>query len=122
VSRIVPELIAHGRVVRPVLGVAFFADQLSAAVTRRLGVEGVLVRVVYDGSAAAAAGLQGTTEDRRGRVVPGDVVQEIDGKAVRSVSDLLGRLGGYKPGDSVTLTVWRDGVAKKVPVKLRAPE
>jgi S1-C subfamily serine protease len=50
------------------------------------------------------------------------VVQEIDGKSVKSVSDLLGRLGSYKPGDSVTLTVWRDGSAKKVPVKLRAPQ
>ena len=119
-ARIVPELIAHGRVVRPIMGVGF-DDQLSAAVTRRLGVDGVLVREVYDGSAAAAAGLQGTSVDRRGRVIPGDVVQEIDGKPVKSVSDLLGRLGGYKPGDSVTLTVWRDGAAKKLAVKLRAP-
>ena len=120
VARIVPELIAHGKVVRPVMGVGF-DDQLSAAVTRRLGVEGVLIREVYEGSAAAAAGLQGTSVDRRGRVIAGDVVQEIDGKPVRSVSDLFGRLGGYKPGDAVTLTVWRDGAAKKVPVKLRAP-
>jgi S1-C subfamily serine protease len=122
VARIVPELIAHGRVVRPIMGVGF-DDQLSAAVTRRLGVEGVLIRQVNRGGAADAAGLQGTSLDRRsGRVVPGDVVQEIDGKPVRSVSDLLGRLGGYKPGDSVTLTVWRDGAARKLSVKLRAPE
>ena len=122
VARIVPELIAHGRVVRPIMGVGF-DDQLSAAVTRRLGVDGVLIRQVNRGSAAEVAGLQGTSLDRRsGRVIPGDVVQEIDGKPVRSVSDLLGRLGGYKPGDSVTLTVWRDGAARKLSVKLRAPE
>ena len=60
VSRIVPELIAHGRVVRPIMGVGF-DDQLSAAVTRRLGVEGVLIREVSRGSAAEAAGLQGTS-------------------------------------------------------------
>jgi S1-C subfamily serine protease len=122
VARIVPELIAHGRVVRPIIGVGF-DDQLSAAVTRRLGVEGVLIRQVNRGGAAEAAGLQGTSLDRRsGRVTPGDVVQEIDGKPVRSLSDLLGRLGGYKPGDSVTLTVWRDGATRKLSVKLRAPE
>jgi S1-C subfamily serine protease len=120
VSRIVPELIAHGRVVRPVIGVAF-DDRLSVAVTRRLGVEGVLIREVYEGTGAAAAGLQGTQVDRRGRVIPGDVVQEIDGKPVRSTSDLLGRLGSFKPGDTVTLTVWRDGRARKVPIRLRAP-
>jgi S1-C subfamily serine protease len=121
VSRIVPELIAHGRVVRPVVGVAF-DDRLSVAVTRRLGVEGVLIRDVYEGTGAAAAGLQGTSVDRRGRVIPGDVIQEIDGKSVRSTSDLLGRLGSYKPGDAVTLTVWRDGQARKVQVTLRAPD
>ena len=121
VSRIVPELIAHGRVVRPVIGVAF-DDRLGAAVTRRLGVEGVLIREVYEGTGAAAAGLQGTEVDRRGRVIPGDVVQEIDGKPVKSTSDLLGRLGSYKPGDTITLTAWRDGQARKVQVKLRAPE
>ena len=121
VSRIVPELIAHGRVVRPVIGVAF-DDRLGAAVTRRLGVEGVLIREVYEGTGAAAAGLQGTEVDRRGRVIPGDVIQEIDGKPVRSTSDLLGRLGSYKPGDTVTLTAWRDGKARKLQVKLRAPE
>jgi S1-C subfamily serine protease len=120
VSRIVPELITHGRVVRPVIGVAF-DDRLSVAVTRRLGVEGVLIREVYEGTGAAAAGLQGTQVDRRGRVIPGDVVQEIDGKPVRSTSDLLGRLGSFKPGDTVTLTVWRDGRARKLQVKLRAP-
>jgi S1-C subfamily serine protease len=121
VSRIVPELIAHGRVVRPVIGVAF-DDRLSGVVTRRLGIEGVLIRDVYEGTGAAAAGLQPTQVDRRGRVVPGDVVQEIDGKPVKSTSDLLGRLGSYKPGDTVTLTVWRDGKARRLSVRLRAPE
>jgi S1-C subfamily serine protease len=121
VRRVVPELIAHGRVVRPRLGAAF-DDQLSAVVTRRLGVDGVLVREVYRGSAAAAAGLQGTYQDRAGRVVAGDVIQEVDGKPVRNVSDILGRLGGYKPGDTVTLKIWRDGKNKEVPVKLGAPE
>ena len=55
-------------------------------------------------------------------MIPGDVVQEIDGKPVKSTSDLLGRLGSYKPGDTITLTAWRDGQARKVQVKLRAPE
>ncbi len=73
VARIVPELIAHGRVVRPIMGVGF-DDQLSAAVTRRLGVEGVLIRQVSRGrrrrprgsrglpsTAAAAASSRGTS-------------------------------------------------------------
>jgi S1-C subfamily serine protease len=120
VSRIVPELIAHGRVIRPILGVDL-DERFSAYVTGRLGVEGVLIRGVARGSGAAEAGLGGTTIDRRGTVIPGDVVQEIDGKPVKSTSDLLGRLGSYRPGDTVTLTVWRDGKTRKVRVRLGAP-
>jgi S1-C subfamily serine protease len=121
VSRIVPDLVAHGRVIRPVLGVNL-DDRLSASVTRRLGVDGALVRTVVPGTGAAEAGLEGTRVDRRGTVVPGDVVQDIDDKPVKSVSDLLGRLGGYRPGDVVTLTLWRDGKTRKVRVRLQAPE
>ena len=120
VRRIVPELIAHGRVVRPVLGVDL-DERLSANVTRRLGVEGVLIRAVYRGSGAAAAGLEGTTVNRRGRVVPGHIITKIDGKAVTTVGDLLGRLGNYRPGDTVRLTVWRDGEAGEVEVRLQQP-
>ena len=118
VSRIVPELIAYGRVVRPRLGIGM-DDGLSAYVTRRLGVEGVLVRDVYRSTGAAAAGLRGTQLGEDGRVVPGDVIQEIDGKAVGSVGDLLGRLGSYRPGDTVTLKLWREGETRQVRVRLQ---
>ena len=121
VSRIVPELVAHGRVIRPVLGVDL-DDRLSSYVTRRLGVEGALVRGVARGGGAAAAGLEGTRVDRRGGVIPGDVVQEIDGKPVKSVGDLLGRLGSYRPGETVQLVVWRDGKTRTIRVRLQAPE
>jgi S1-C subfamily serine protease len=121
VARIVPQLIAHGRVIRPVLGVNL-DDRLSAYVTRRLGVEGALVRDVYRGTGAAEAGLRGTTLGRGGQVIPGDIVQDIDGKPVKSVGDLLGRLGSYKPGDTVTLTVWREDKTRSVRVRLQAPE
>jgi S1-C subfamily serine protease len=121
VARIVPQLIAHGRVIRPVIG-AGFNDGLSAAVTRRLGVDGALIAEVYDGTGAAQAGLEPTRVDRRGRVVAGDIIQDIDDKPVKSVGDLLGRLGSYKPGDTVTLTVWRENATRKVRVRLQAPE
>jgi S1-C subfamily serine protease len=120
VSRIVPELIQYGRVVRPLLGVRL-DDRLSAVVTRRLGVEGVLIRDAPPGGGAAAAGLEGTEVTRRGRVVPGHIIRSIDGKEVSNSADLLGRLGSYRPGDTVTLTVWRDGETTEVQVRLQAP-
>jgi len=85
-------------------------------------VEGVLIRGVSRGGGAEAAGLEGTTVDGRGSVIPGDVVQEIDGKPVKSVGDLLGRLGSYRPGDTVTLTAWNDGKTRKVRLRLQAPD
>jgi S1-C subfamily serine protease len=118
VARIVPDLIGYGKVTRPILGVGF-DDRLSAYVTRRLGVEGALIRQVYPGGGASAAGLQGTQLDRRGRVVPGDIIQQIDGKSVGSVGDLIGRLGAYRPGQTVTLSVWREGKTRQVPVRLQ---
>jgi S1-C subfamily serine protease len=117
VKRIVPELIQYGRVVQPVLGVSL-DERLSAAVTRRLGIEGVLIREVPNGTGAAEAGLQGTKLSGRNEIVPGDVIQKIDGKEVATVGDLLGRLGSYRPGDLVTLSVWREGRSRDVRVRL----
>jgi S1-C subfamily serine protease len=121
VNRIVPQLIAHGRVLRPYLGVSL-DDRLSAVVTRRLGVEGVLLRDVEPNSPAASAGLRGTHLGRGSSIVPGDIVQEIEGRKVRTSDDLLGRLGNAKPGDTVTLLILRDGQPLKVIVRLRAAE
>jgi S1-C subfamily serine protease len=104
-------------VTRPVLGV-YLDGQLSTAVTRRLGVQGALIRDVSPGGGAEEAGLRGTRRGRRSGI-PGDIIQGIDGKEVGSVGDLLGRLGSYRPGDTVTLTVWRDGETRRVSVRLQ---
>jgi S1-C subfamily serine protease len=117
VNRVVADLIAYGKVPRPRLGIGL-DDRISALVTRRLGVEGVLLRQVDKGSPAERAGLRGTRLGRGSSIVPGDIIQEIDGKKVRTSDDLLGRLGNYRPGDTVTLTVYRDDTTLKVRVRL----
>jgi S1-C subfamily serine protease len=106
-------------VIRPWLGVEI-DERLSAMVTRRLGVEGVLIRNVTEGSGAEAAGLHGS-QLRGGVVVPGDVIQEIDGKPVRTQNELLSRLSNYKGGDTVSLVVWREGKTRKALVRLQSP-
>ena len=67
------------------------------------------------------AGLR-ETKRGRGTVVPGDVLQEIDGKPVNTSDEFLGRLGNYRPGDTVTLTLWRDGQVRRVKAVLEAAE
>jgi S1-C subfamily serine protease len=119
VNRVVPQLIAHGKVVRPRLGVQIAADQQA----RRLGVtEGALILQVLPGGPAQRAKLHGTGLDEYGDRVPGDVVVAIDGQPVRSGNDLYAALERYRPGDTVTLTYVRGGQREEVKVTLEASE
>jgi S1-C subfamily serine protease len=114
VSRVVPQLIQHGRVVRPQLGVVVASDE----VLRRAGIRGVLVVSVNPGSAAARAGLRGTFRDDAGRLVLGDVIQAVGGREVASVDDLYSALGHHKPGDEVKVRVLRDGKPLELALRL----
>ena len=118
VNRVVPEVIAHGRVIRPRRGIAAAPEW----VLRRAGVEGVLVMSVAQGSAAARAGLRGTTRTEDGALVLGDVVQGLGRRKVASLDDLYGALEEHRPGDTVTLRVLRGERTLDVEVRLDAPE
>ena len=119
VNRVVPQLIATGKYVRPVLGVQV-DERLNELVTQQLGVEGVAVLRVTPGSPADEAGLRGVRTGANGSVVPGDVILEVGGIPVDSVARLLGRLDEHRVGDVVPLTVLRDGKKTTVSVTLQA--
>lgn len=108
VNRVVPQLIAQGKYIRPSFGIAVDED-LNQVLTSQLGIKGVLVLKVYPGSAAEKAGLRGSRVDRDGDVIPGDVIVAMDGQAVDSVVTLLARLDDHRIGDRVTLRIWRAG-------------
>jgi len=118
VNRVVPQLIARGKYMRPSLGVGVDAD-VNRLLTKELGVEGVLLLKVEPGSAADAAGLRGTTIERDGNVIAGDVIMALDGQAVDSVATLLARLEDHQIGDRVTLRIWRAGRELDVDVSLQ---
>jgi S1-C subfamily serine protease len=103
VNRVVPQLVKHGKVTRPVLGVVPFYDQE----TRQVGLTGALIRSVRPGSGAADAGLQPTRRDADGRLVLGDLIVQIDDKPVEKVKDLYAALDRHNVGDVVTVTVRR---------------
>jgi S1-C subfamily serine protease len=123
VNRVVPELIAKGHYSPPTLGIQT-DEVLSRAIERRLGVSGAAVLRVPAGSPAARAGLQGARFGRRDSIYPGDVIVAVDGKEVDSVAQLLARLDDYKPGETVKLTVWRDGqkINMSVPLSSGSPQ
>src|SRR5690348_3645237 len=120
VNRIVPQLIASGRVTRPALGVQF-AQPISQEIPQELGVSGVLIVGVRPNTPAAAAGLRGTTRRADGTIALGDIIQKVDGYPISDPNQLFARLERYKPGDTVKLTIWRDGSESEVSVKLAEP-
>jgi S1-C subfamily serine protease len=119
INSIVPQLIRHGKVVRPKLGVQLADDQLA----EQLGVDkGALIIQVRPNSAAATAGLKATRHDDSGNIQLGDVVVAVDGKSITKGTDLTTALEGHQPGDTVTLTIVRGGKRQDVKVALQAAE
>ncbi len=118
VNRVVPQLIRDGRYIRPALDVEL-DEGVNRRLTEMLGIEGVHVLNVPPGSAAEQAGLVSARIAADGSFVPGDVIVAVDGKPVSGVGELLGRFDDYKVGDTVRLTVRRDGRSLEVPVTLQ---
>ncbi|MCI1191030.1 trypsin-like peptidase domain-containing protein [Calidifontimicrobium sp. SYSU G02091] len=119
VNRVVPQLIKHGRYIRPSLGIEL-DDALNQRLVRALGVEGVFVLRVLPGSGAERAGLRGIRRGADGRWQPGDVIVGVDGRPVASVGQLLGRLDDFRVGERVRLQLRRDGRSVDVDVVLDA--
>jgi S1-C subfamily serine protease len=118
VNRVVPQLIETGRYVRPTLGVEV-DERANQLITGQLRVSGVAVLRVTPGSPADAAGLRAARLQNNGTIVPGDIILEIEGTAVDSVPKLLGRLDELRVGDTIRLTIWRDGKRQEVRVTLQ---
>jgi S1-C subfamily serine protease len=113
VNRVVPHLIAHGRYIRPTLGITA-DDDISERLLGEMGVSGVLVLRVQPGSAAARAGLQGTRVRSDGEIIAGDVILAVEGIPVTSVGNLIDRLEQYSIGDRVELQIYRNGSRQTV--------
>jgi S1-C subfamily serine protease len=96
IARIVPQIIKTGRAEQIGLGIGIDPMQ---RLERRIGLRGVIVLSVPEGSAAAKAGLKGITQTNRG-IILGDVIVKVDDKDVRDFDALYGILDAHKPGDS----------------------
>jgi len=123
IARIVPELLEHGHVVRPDIGIdrVFKTD------------DGLLIVTLTQGGAAERAGLRGFQYGvRRSRLGPvvfeepyvdgsaADLIVGVDGQRVHTVDDFLAIIESKKPGDQVTVNVVREGRRVDVPVTLDA--
>jgi S1-C subfamily serine protease len=116
-----------GRVTeRPKVGVIteLVAGDLAAA----LGLPargGLLVQQVVRGSSEDAAGIRGARQVVDiGNVelgIGGDLIMAIDGKPVEREDALVQAIAQKRVGDTIVLTIYRNGRTIKVPVKLLRP-
>jgi S1-C subfamily serine protease len=84
--------------------------------------EGVLVQQVEEGGPAAAAGIQGATTaatvEGQEFGLGGDIIVAVDGEPIGSTEDLIEQIEDLHAGETVELTVNRDGQTATVSVKL----
>jgi S1-C subfamily serine protease len=121
--RAAEDLISTGRVRRASLGAEGRAIWPNLADALHLGVQqGILIERVVPGGPAAQAGIRGGTRSVLAGLqelrVGGDVLVAVNGKEITSQMDLNLLLNRAWPGDTMTLTIYRDGKKMDVPVKL----
>lgn len=117
VLRIVPQLIEHGRVIRPQIGIQIAESHIA----RQIGVKGVLILGVISGTPAAKAGLQGPRRNGlTGDLIVGDVIVSLNGKPIAEPNDLFRILDRHTVGDTVKLGLSRDGKIREVELALAA--
>jgi S1-C subfamily serine protease len=115
VNRVVPQLIARGRLERPDLG---FEPVEPRLVERAFGPQkGVMVGKVARGGAAARAGLQGVGVEGR-QVIAGDLIQAVNGRAVDDWDGLLDAVEALALGSRVELQIKRDGRSLHLAIRL----
>ena len=116
VNRIVPELIKHGKLIRPGLGVSLVPD----AMARRWGIKGLIIGKVSRGGAAERAGLKGARETATGRIELGDIVVAVAGRPVTTIDELMDVLENHKVGDQVAVEILRGNRREKIMITLQA--
>lgn len=126
VRRVVKDLITEGRVLRPWFGVEGYTVTEDLAGALDLPVtSGVLVARVGRGSSADSAGIRGADEIKylynERILVGGDIITQVDNTPVGSTEELRLALEGKRPGDTVQVTLYRNGKKMRVPTALVEP-
>jgi S1-C subfamily serine protease len=119
-KQVFPTLIKSGRVPHAYVGITTAA--LSPTIVHDLNLPspvGALVQAVQPGSPAAKAGLRaGKTQTAGALIAGGDLIVGVDGKPVRTPSDIASAIATRKPGDKVTIDFYRGRSKQSVTVTL----
>ncbi|XLE07451.1 trypsin-like peptidase domain-containing protein [Streptomyces sp. Pv4-95] len=105
-KRVAEELINTGRATHPVIGVTLEMDYTGDGA--RVSARSKDAKApVTPGGPGAKAGIR-----------PGDVITEVDGAPVHGGEELIVKIRSHRPGDSLLLTVERDGEERSVRLTL----
>ena len=110
--RVSDQLKQSGKVTRGRIGVQI--GELTKEVAESLGLakaQGALVQRVEVGSPAEKAGVEA-----------GDIIQKFNGVVIDRSSDLPRLVGSVKPGTRATLTLWRKGAVRELPITVAEME
>ena len=126
IKKVVTSLIATGSYTHPYIGITGL--DITPEIAEAIGLQearGFLVTDVIKGGPSDKAGIRGgyiiTNINGTEIELGGDVILEIDNKTVRTINDILTYLNTQKKvGDTVQLTVLRDGQIQQIPVTLAA--
>ena len=103
-KRVLESLIRYGEVRWPWVGIVM--QELTPELSEKLGIEGgVQIVGVEEGGPADRAGVQ-----------PGDILVKVNGKRVTSMFEAREEILKAKVGETVTLTVMRNGKELDIPV------
>ena len=121
VKKVVPELIAKGSYAHSWIGIS--GTTLTPDLVSTLGLpantQGVLVVTVDASGPASKANLVPSTVDANGNPSGGDVITAINGQKISRFEDLVSYLFfNTQPGQTVTLTVLRNGKTQDVKLTL----
>jgi S1-C subfamily serine protease len=123
VRRVAPVLIEEGRYQWPWLGVSGQSVSLPLARANNLDTQrGAYIHNVVPNGPADEAGLQGSSGESQmnGFTIPtgGDVIIAADGQQVADFNELLAVIAFKQPGETVSLTLLRDGAQETIQVEL----
>jgi S1-C subfamily serine protease len=118
IKMIVPQLIQHGKVIRPGLGIGIVPDSMKLRMVN--STKGLIISNVDERGGAAEARLKGMTQDQYGRVYLGDIILSVDGQEVNTLDDIYQVLEKKKIGDTVDVKYRREGKDFITKVKLKA--
>ena len=118
VREVVPQLIAYGKILRPILGIERASDQW----IRRNQIEGVPIVRTYRGFPADDAGMVGARRGNRGEILLGDIIVEVDGQPIANNDDFLSAMERHRIGDTVEITTIRGSSKQSFAVRLTESE